>query len=157
MSTLYAGGLLFDGDEPPRPGLGVLVSEQLIETVAPLGDFDGFEGWWTMGGSQNVMDRDEATANAMDQLTVKRKIQEYCKGRFNLQQALPADEMEHVEKILAAEGDGSAGMASPIRSRTDPRLEQAVEVLLAANPSPLHTLSQPEPPRPSPGLTSLRW
>jgi imidazolonepropionase-like amidohydrolase len=44
MSTLYAGGLLFDGDQPPRPGLGVLVSEQLIETVAPLGDFDGFEG-----------------------------------------------------------------------------------------------------------------
>lgn len=42
--TLFAGGLLFDGEAAPRPGLGVLVAEGRITRVAPLGEFEGFAG-----------------------------------------------------------------------------------------------------------------
>jgi imidazolonepropionase-like amidohydrolase len=41
---LFAGGLVFDGLAPPRPGLGVLVGDGRIAAIAPLADFGGFAG-----------------------------------------------------------------------------------------------------------------
>ena len=44
MSTLFSGGKLFDGANAPVDGFGVLVTEGIIERVAPVGEFDGFAG-----------------------------------------------------------------------------------------------------------------
>lgn len=41
---LLAGGLLFDGIEALRSGLGVLVSDGRVASVAPVAAFDGFAG-----------------------------------------------------------------------------------------------------------------
>ncbi|QJE74246.1 hypothetical protein HHL28_15195 [Aerophototrophica crusticola] len=35
--TLFAGGLLFDGETAPRPGLGVMVADGRVTRVAPAG------------------------------------------------------------------------------------------------------------------------
>jgi len=43
-ATLYRGGLLFDGEGAPKPGLGVLVEDGRVKRVAPAGTFDGFAG-----------------------------------------------------------------------------------------------------------------
>jgi imidazolonepropionase-like amidohydrolase len=53
MSTLFAGGLLFDGDGPPRAGLGVLVDRGQITRIAPVGQFEGLDARRvdTMGGT----------------------------------------------------------------------------------------------------------
>jgi imidazolonepropionase-like amidohydrolase len=40
MATLYGGGLLFDGEKPPRAELGVLVEGSRIAAVEPLASFD---------------------------------------------------------------------------------------------------------------------
>ncbi len=44
MQTLYSGGALFDGENAPVAGLGVMVEGGKIARVAPLGEFDGFAG-----------------------------------------------------------------------------------------------------------------
>jgi len=44
MKTLFAGGRVFDGRNPPVEGRAVLVSDGRIEAFAPEGDFDGFDG-----------------------------------------------------------------------------------------------------------------
>ncbi len=41
---LLSGGLVFDGLSAPRPGLGVLVSDGRIASVAPVGEFAGYGG-----------------------------------------------------------------------------------------------------------------
>ncbi|WP_165772046.1 metal-dependent hydrolase family protein [Niveispirillum lacus] len=41
---LLSGGLLFDGLSAPQPGMGVLVSDGRIASVAPVGEFDGYAG-----------------------------------------------------------------------------------------------------------------
>ncbi|WP_114393412.1 metal-dependent hydrolase family protein [Oleisolibacter albus] len=43
-STLFTGGLVFDGEHSPRPGLGVLVADGRIAALAPAATFDGFAG-----------------------------------------------------------------------------------------------------------------
>ena len=44
MSTLYSGGLVFDGDGNISEGQGVLVEGDSIARIAAVGEFDGFEG-----------------------------------------------------------------------------------------------------------------
>ena len=44
MSTLYSGGLVFDGKGNLQENQGVLVDDQKISKVAPCGEFDGFSG-----------------------------------------------------------------------------------------------------------------
>jgi imidazolonepropionase-like amidohydrolase len=44
MQSLYAGGLVIDGSGGRHDGLGVLVEDDRIRRVAPLGEFDGFAG-----------------------------------------------------------------------------------------------------------------
>ena len=44
MSTLYSGGLVFDGDGNISEGQGVLVDGDKITRVAPVGEFAGFDG-----------------------------------------------------------------------------------------------------------------
>jgi len=44
MQTLFVGGLVFDGEAPPTPGLAVLVENGLILRIAPAGEFAGFGG-----------------------------------------------------------------------------------------------------------------
>lgn len=41
---LFAGGLVFDGRNAPRPGLGVLVGDGRITAIDALAAFDGFAG-----------------------------------------------------------------------------------------------------------------
>jgi imidazolonepropionase-like amidohydrolase len=42
--TLYSGGLVFDGLEAPKPGLGVMVEDGRIAAVEAAGQFEGFQG-----------------------------------------------------------------------------------------------------------------
>ncbi|HEY6371253.1 MAG TPA: amidohydrolase family protein [Candidatus Sulfotelmatobacter sp.] len=42
MKTLFSGGLVFDGDNPPSSGRDVLVENGRIAAVRPAGDFSGF-------------------------------------------------------------------------------------------------------------------
>lgn len=42
--VLFAGGLLFDGQTAPAPGLGLLARQGRIVEVGPLSRFDGFTG-----------------------------------------------------------------------------------------------------------------
>lgn len=44
MTTLYAGGLVFDGEGNLKANHGVLVEGDRITKVAPMGEFKGFEG-----------------------------------------------------------------------------------------------------------------
>ena len=44
MTTLYSGGLVFDGKGNLQENQGVLVDDQKISKVAPCGEFDGFSG-----------------------------------------------------------------------------------------------------------------
>ena len=44
MTTLYSGGLVFDGIGNLLENHGVLVDGQKISRVAPLGEFEGFSG-----------------------------------------------------------------------------------------------------------------
>ena len=44
MTTLYSGGLVFDGKGNLQENKGVLVDGQKISKVAPCGEFDGFSG-----------------------------------------------------------------------------------------------------------------
>jgi len=44
MTTLFSGGLLFDGEQAPIDGQGVLVESGRITEVAPRAEFDGFAG-----------------------------------------------------------------------------------------------------------------
>lgn len=44
QQLLLSGGLVFDGLSAPQPGLGVLVSDGHIASVAPVGDFAGYAG-----------------------------------------------------------------------------------------------------------------
>jgi len=44
MQTLYSGGLLFDGTGALTEGHGVLVEGAVIKRIAPLGEFDGYDG-----------------------------------------------------------------------------------------------------------------
>lgn len=44
MKSLYAGGLMFDGTNPPLEGRGVMVEGGRIVRVAPAGEFSGFAG-----------------------------------------------------------------------------------------------------------------
>ena len=44
MKTLFSGGLVFDGDNPPVSGQGVLVENGRIEAVRPVGELSGFDG-----------------------------------------------------------------------------------------------------------------
>jgi len=44
MTTLYSGGLVFDGKGNLQENKGVLVDDQKISKVAPCGEFDGFSG-----------------------------------------------------------------------------------------------------------------
>lgn len=42
--TLFAGGLLFNGNDAPVDGQGVLVEDGKVKSVAPAGEFAGFAG-----------------------------------------------------------------------------------------------------------------
>lgn len=53
MTTLFVGGALFDGHNPPVPDHGVLVENGKVAQVAPKGEFAGFAG--------NVVDTSGAT------------------------------------------------------------------------------------------------
>lgn len=44
QQLLLSGGLVFDGLSAPQPGLGVLVSDGRIASVAPVGEFAGYAG-----------------------------------------------------------------------------------------------------------------
>jgi len=44
MTTLYSGGLVFDGKGNLQENQGVLVDDQKISKVAPCGEFEGFSG-----------------------------------------------------------------------------------------------------------------
>ena len=44
MKTLFSGGLVFDGDNPPMSGRDVLVENGRIAAVQPAGEFSGFTG-----------------------------------------------------------------------------------------------------------------
>lgn len=44
MTTLFIGGALFDGHNPPVPDHGVLVEHGKVAQVAPKGEFAGFSG-----------------------------------------------------------------------------------------------------------------
>ena len=44
MSTLYSGGLFFDGIGNMFENHGIMVDGQKISGIAPLGDFEGFSG-----------------------------------------------------------------------------------------------------------------
>jgi len=44
MKTLYRGGLLFNGEDAPVPDHGVLAEDGQTVSVAPVGEFDGFDG-----------------------------------------------------------------------------------------------------------------
>ncbi len=44
MQTLFSGGALFDGENAPVAGHGVLVEGGKVARVAPIGEFDGFAG-----------------------------------------------------------------------------------------------------------------
>jgi hypothetical protein len=44
MKTLFSGGLIFDGDNPPVSGRDVLVENGRIAAVRPAGEFVGFAG-----------------------------------------------------------------------------------------------------------------
>jgi imidazolonepropionase-like amidohydrolase len=44
MTTLYRGGLLFDGANPPIEGQAVAVEDGKVARLAPAGEFDGFAG-----------------------------------------------------------------------------------------------------------------
>ncbi len=44
MTTLYSGGLVFDGKGNLQENQGVLVDDQKISKVSPCGDFEGFSG-----------------------------------------------------------------------------------------------------------------
>ena len=44
MTTLFAGGLIFDGEDELLNEHGVVVDGSQISRVAPLGEFDGFHG-----------------------------------------------------------------------------------------------------------------
>ena len=44
MSTLYSGGLVFDGKGNLQENQGVLVDDQKISKVAPCEEFEGFSG-----------------------------------------------------------------------------------------------------------------
>jgi len=44
MTTLYSGGLVFDGKGNLKENQGVLVDDQKISKVAPCGEFEGFSG-----------------------------------------------------------------------------------------------------------------
>ncbi|MFQ5784309.1 MAG: amidohydrolase family protein [Alphaproteobacteria bacterium] len=44
MQTLFAGGRVFDGENPSADGLGVLIEGARVRRVAPLAEFDGFAG-----------------------------------------------------------------------------------------------------------------
>ncbi len=44
MKTLYRGGLVFDGGAEPLAGLGVLVDGATVAAVAPLAEYDGYDG-----------------------------------------------------------------------------------------------------------------
>ena len=44
MTTLYSGGLIFDGIGNLLEKHGVLVDGQKISRIAPLGEFEGFNG-----------------------------------------------------------------------------------------------------------------
>ena len=44
VKTLFLGGKLFDGEQAPVDGLGVLVDDGKITRVAPAGEFDGYSG-----------------------------------------------------------------------------------------------------------------
>jgi len=43
-TTLYAGGLVFDGTDQLQDSLGVLVGQDRIEAVAPVSEFHGYAG-----------------------------------------------------------------------------------------------------------------
>lgn len=44
MPTLFIGGLVFDGQQAPKPGHGVLVEDGRVAKIAPAGEFAGFSG-----------------------------------------------------------------------------------------------------------------
>ena len=44
MTTLYSGGLVFDGKGNLQENKGVLVDGQKISKVAPCEEFEGFSG-----------------------------------------------------------------------------------------------------------------
>ena len=44
MTTLYAGGLIFDGEGNLKESHGVMVDGDRVVKVAPLGEFEGFAG-----------------------------------------------------------------------------------------------------------------
>lgn len=44
MTTLFIGGLVFDGRNAPQPNQGVLVADGKVAKVAPAAEFAGFEG-----------------------------------------------------------------------------------------------------------------
>jgi len=44
MSTLYSGGLVFDGDGNISEGQGVLVEGDSVARIAAIGEFDGYDG-----------------------------------------------------------------------------------------------------------------
>ena len=81
MSTLYAGGNVFDGDGNLTEGHGVLVEDDRIARIAPVGEFDGFDGEKvdTSGGTllpglfdchvHLCMDASGDPATVMDKLT----------------------------------------------------------------------------------------
>ena len=49
MTTLFAGGLIFDGEGELLDEHGVVVDGDKISRVAPLGEFDGFFGFASGG------------------------------------------------------------------------------------------------------------
>ncbi len=42
--TLFIGGAIFDGENEPESGRGVLVADGTVKRIAPAGEFDGFAG-----------------------------------------------------------------------------------------------------------------
>jgi hypothetical protein len=44
MTTLYSGGLVFDGSGNLLENHGVLVDGERISKIAPIGEFEGYSG-----------------------------------------------------------------------------------------------------------------